>query len=90
MQRPDIALRSGEEFRQLRAITILMLPLGIGLIVPYAVITGLAFPAVGIAPMFFSAVLGSLMYTSVLQSRSKKAIIDVTLTVVYFSLLLPR
>jgi hypothetical protein len=89
---PDSSLhvRSGESFRQLRAITILTFPLGVGLMVPYFVITGLIFPTVGLAPMLFSTVLGSLMYTNALRSPSKKAIIDIALTVVYLTLLMPR
>lgn len=90
MQRPTIGMRSGEDCRQLRAITILMFPLGLSLILPYAVITGLAFPAVGLAPMFISIVLGSLMYTNVLRSPVKRAIIDIALTILYFGLLIPR
>jgi hypothetical protein len=58
--------------------------------VPYFVITGLIFPTVGLAPMLFSTVLGSLMYTNALRSPSKKAIIDIALTVVYLTLLMPR
>jgi len=90
MQRPDIALRSGEDYRQLRAITILTFPFGVGLIIPYSVLLGAAFPAIGIAPMFFSTVLGTCMYTNLLRSPIKRAIIDWTLTMVYFSLLVPR
>ena len=90
MQRSVIAMRSGEDCRQLRAITILTFPLGLGLIIPYAVITGLAFPAVGITPMLFSTVLGSLMYGGLLRSPVKRAIIDIALTIVYFALLIPR
>jgi hypothetical protein len=58
--------------------------------VPYAILTGLLFPTLGLAPMSLSTVLGSLMYTNVLQSPSKKAIIDITLTVFYLALLMPR
>jgi len=90
MQRSVIAMRSGEDCRQLRAITILTFPLGLGLIIPYAVITGLAFPAVGIMPMLFSTVLGSLMYGGLLRSPVKRAIIDIALTIMYFALLIPR
>jgi hypothetical protein len=90
MQQPDNSLRSGESFRQLRAITILTFPLGLGLMVPYAIMTGLLFPTLGLAPMTLSTVLGSLMYTNVLRSPSKKAIIDITLTVFYLALLMPR
>jgi len=90
MQRSDIATRSGEEYRQLRAITIIALPFGIGLNIAFSVINGSAFPAVGIVPMILSAVLGSLMYANLLRSPSSKAHIDVALTVFYFSLLLPR
>lgn len=56
---------------------------------PYFIMFGSLFRIVGLAPMFFSAVLGSLMYTNALQSPSKKAIIDITLTVVYLALLMP-
>jgi hypothetical protein len=90
MQRSDLSPRPAEEYRQLRAITILMFPLGFALILPYAIISSLPFPAVGLAPMFFSASLGSFMYTGMLQSPSKKATIDMILTIVYFVLLVPR
>ena len=90
MQRPVVAMRTGEDCRQLRAITILTFPLGLGLIIPYAVITGLAFPAVGIMPMLFSTVLGSLMYGGLLRSLVKRAIIDIALTILYFALLIPK
>jgi len=83
-------MRSGEDCRQLRAITILTFPLGLGLIVPYAVITGLPFPAVGIAPMLLSTVLGSFMYGGLLRSPVKRSIIDIALTILYFALLVPR
>jgi hypothetical protein len=42
-----------------------------------------------LVPMFFSMALGSLIYTNVLRSP-KKAIIDITLTVVYLMVLIPR
>jgi hypothetical protein len=90
MQRSDTALQSGEEYRQLRAITILTLPFGIGLTLPFSVITGRSLPALGILPMVFSAVLGGLMYANLLRAPSAKAHIDVALTLVYLSLLLPR
>ena len=90
MQRPDPPLRSGGQYRQLRAITILMLPVGLALILPYAIVTGSIFPAVGIAPLVFSGVLGSLIYHNVLRSSSVNASIDVSLSVVYFSFLVPR
>jgi len=90
MQRSDPPLRSGEEYRQLRAITILMLPLGLALILPYAIVTGSIFPAVGIAPLVFSGVLGSLIYHNMLRSPSVNASIDVSLSVVYFTFLVPR
>jgi hypothetical protein len=90
MQRLDPPLRSGEEYRQLRAITILMLPLGLALILPYAIVTGSIFPAVGIAPLVFSGVLGSLIYHNMLRSPSVNASIDVSLSVVYFTFLVPR
>jgi hypothetical protein len=90
MQHPDNSLRPGESYRQLRAITILTFPLGPGLLVPLAIIGGLTFPIIALVPMFFSMVLGSLMYTNVLRSPNKKAIIDITLTVVYLVVLMPR
>ena len=90
MQQPDIPLQSGEAYRQLRAITIITFPLGIGLMLPLIIMNGLVFPAVGLIPMFFSTVLGSLMYTNKLRSPSTKASIDVALTVVYLALLMPR
>jgi hypothetical protein len=40
--------------------------------------------------MFISIVLGSLMYTNVLRSPVKRAIIDIALTILYFGLLIPR
>jgi hypothetical protein len=90
MQQPDNSLRSGESFRQLRAITILTYFLGVALLVPYGIISDLNFTIMGLIPMTFSMVLGSLMYTNVLQSPNKKAIIDITLTVVYLVVLMPR
>jgi hypothetical protein len=90
MHQPENSPQSGESFRQLRAITILTFPLGAGLMLPYAIMTGLLFPTIGLMPMFFSTVLGSLMYTNILRSPSAKAIIDITLTVVYLALLMPR
>jgi hypothetical protein len=89
MQHPDNYLRPDESYRQLRAITILTFPLGLGLLVPYCFIGGLTFPIMALTPMFFSMALGSLMYTNVLRSP-KKAIIDITLTVVYLAVLMPR
>lgn len=44
----------------------------------------------GIIPMFFSMALGSLTYTNALRSPNKKAILDITLTVVYLTVLMPR
>jgi hypothetical protein len=90
MQHPDNSLRPGESYRQLRAITILTFPLGLGLLVPLAIIGGLTFPIIALVPMFFSMALGSLMYTNVLRSPNKKAMIDITLTVVYLVVLMPR
>lgn len=58
--------------------------------VPYFIMFGSLFRIVGLAPMLFSAVLGSLMYTNTLRSPSKKAIIDITLTVFYLALLMPK
>jgi hypothetical protein len=67
-----------------------MLPLGLALILPYAIVTGSFLPAVGIAPLVFSGVLGSLIYHNMLRSPSVNASIDVSLSVVYFSFLVPR
>jgi hypothetical protein len=67
-----------------------MFPLGFALILPYATISSLPFPAVGLAPMSLSASLGGFIYTGMLQSPSKKATIDMILTIVYFVLLVPR
>jgi hypothetical protein len=68
-----------EEYRQLRAVTVLAFIPGFSLLLPAGIRSSHALPAMGIAPLAFSACQGVLILTGRLQLASKKALIDLFL-----------
>jgi hypothetical protein len=90
MDRPDFKQRPGEDYRQLRMITILAFLLAVALLLPHGIIAETALPAIGIAPMFFSAAMGGLSFTGVLRSPKTKASMDLMLAAFIFSIMVPR
>lgn len=90
MNLPDFAQRPEEEYRQLRAITILAFLIAVATLLPHGAITERPLPAIGIAPMFFSATTGALIFAGMLKVPRTKAGIDLVLAVVLFVILVPR
>jgi hypothetical protein len=81
---------NNEEYRQLRAVTVLAFIPGFSLLLPAGVSSSHALPATGIAPLAFSACQGVLILTGRLQLASKKALIDLLLALFFFAILVPR
>jgi hypothetical protein len=79
-----------EEYRQLRAVTVLAFIPGFSLLLPAGIRSSHALPAMGIAPLAFSACQGVLILTGRLQLASKKALIDLFLAIFFFAVLVPR
>lgn len=89
MDRPDFKQRPGEDYRQLRVITVLASLLGMCLLLPHGIVSERALPAIGIAPMFCSAVSGILTFTGMLKSPRTKAWMDLILAASLFSIMIP-
>jgi len=87
MNLPDF--KQPEEYRQLRVITILAFVLAAAMLLPYGAITQSALPAIGIAPMFFSAAMGILIFTGMLKSPWTKASMDGGLAVLLLIFMIP-
>jgi len=90
MNLPDLKQRPEEEYRQLRVITILAFLLATALLLPHGVIAERPLPAMGIAPMFFSAAMGVLVFTGMLRLPRTKASMDLILAVVLLIFMVPR
>lgn len=84
------ASQDTEQHRQLRFVTFLAFIPGFSLLLPYGVITAKGLPAVGIAPLFFSAFSGALVLTSRIKTPGAKAWIDILLAAFFISVLIPR
>ena len=65
MNLSDFKQRSQEDYRQLRVVTILAFLLAVCLLLPHGMVAERPFPAIGIAPMFFSAAMGVLIFTGI-------------------------
>lgn len=79
-----------EPHRQLRIVTLLAFIPGFALLLPYGIITAKPLPAVGIAPLFFSACSGALALTSSLRTPGAKAWIDILMAGFFIAVLIPR
>lgn len=79
-----------ELHRHLRILTLLAFIPGFSLLLPYGIVTAKPLPAVGIAPLFFSASSGALVLTGRLRTPGAKAWIDVLLAAFFISVLIPR
>jgi hypothetical protein len=90
MELPDFKQRPGQDYRQLRVITVLASLLGIALLLPHGVVAERALPAIGVAPMFISAMSGILILTGLLKSPGTKASMDLSLAAFLFSIMVPR
>lgn len=90
MNLSDFKQRSQEDYRQLRVVTILAFLLAVCLLLPHGMVAERPFPAIGIAPMFFSAAMGVLIFTGMLRSPKKKAVADLTIAALLFAIMVPR
>jgi hypothetical protein len=90
MNNPDFKQRPVEDYRQLRMITILAFLLGLPLILSHGIVTTRTLPALGIAPMFFSATMGALILTGRLKSPRIKAPMDLMMVASLFCFMVPR
>jgi hypothetical protein len=90
MNTPDFKQRPVEDNRQLRMITILAFLLGVPLILSHGIVTTRTLPALGIAPMFFSATMGALILTGRLRSPRIIAPIDLMMVAFLFCFMVPR
>lgn len=82
--------QSKKKHGQLRAVTVLSFLLGFALLLPYAIHTARPLPAVGLAPMFASAVAAIAIYQHKLQSLKTIACVDLLLATSLFAVLMPR
>jgi hypothetical protein len=82
------ALPTYECYRQLRTITILVFPLACSLLLPCGLDAYEPLPAIGIAPMSFSAILGALAFRGI--SPGTKSLLDLFVATLLISVLVPR
>jgi len=90
MDTPDFKQRPVEDYRQLRMVTILASLLGMALLLPHGVNTEKVLPAIGIAPMCFSAAMGALTLTGRLRSPRIIAPMDLMMAAFLFCFMVPR
>jgi hypothetical protein len=79
---------TSERYRQLRAMTIIVFPLAFSLLLPCGLDANEILPAIGIAPMFVSAVLGALAFRGI--SPGTKSLLDLFVATLLISVLVPR
>lgn len=77
-----------EHYNQLRALTILVFPLAFSLLLYCGLDEYEPLPAIGIVPMFFSAVLGALAFRGI--APGTKALLDMFVAVLLLVVLVPR
>jgi len=77
-----------ECYRQLRTITIVVFPLAFSLLLPCGLDAYEPLPAIGIAPMCFSAVLGALAFRGI--HPGTKSLLDLFVAILLISVLVPR
>jgi hypothetical protein len=90
MEHVDFKQRPGEEYRQLRMVTILASLLGISILFAFGLNTDEVLPTIGITPMFFSATMGVLTLTGMLRSPRIVAPIDLMMAALLFCFMVPR
>ena len=79
---------TSERYRQLRAMTIVVFPLAFSLLLPCGLDANETLPAIGIAPMLVSAVLGALAFRGI--SPGTKSLLDLFVATLLISVLVPR
>jgi hypothetical protein len=80
---------TSERYRQLRATTIVVFPLAFSLLLPCGLDANETLPAIGIAPMLVSAVLGALAFRGT-PPPGTKSLLDLFVATLLISVLVPR